>query len=147
MAKSGNKFKIYLVTSGTPDTNTAIGGELNSQLTVNGTIIDVSDKDSEWKAKIVGQKDWSASGSFNLSDTTTSQQTALFTALVAGTPVTVFIGEIGTGRVYGYLGSALVESIAISGDKDGVVTKDISFQGTGALTQTTEGTTTTTTAG
>lgn len=145
MAKNGSKFKIYLVTAGTPDTNTVIGGNLSASITINQTIIDVSDKDSSWMEKLGGQKDWSCSGSFNIDESSTGPQVDLFEALVAGTEVRVFIGELSTSRVYGYLGNALVESIAITGDKDAAVTKDISFQGTGELTGVTETTTTTTT--
>lgn len=145
MAKNGSKFKIYLVTTGTPDVNTLIAGNLSASITINQTIIDVSDKDSTWMEKLGGQKDWNCSGSFTIDETTSSKQVDLFTALVAGTEVRVFIGEISDDRVYGYLGNALVESIAITGDKDASVTKDISFQGTGTLTGVTETVTTTTT--
>lgn len=150
MAKTGTNFKIYVTTVGTPDTHTLIGGNLSASLTVNNAIVDVSSKDSEWTEKLAGQKDWSVSGSFNLDDLSTSQQVAIYTAMLAGTAVKIFIGEIvNSAIVYGYKGDAVIESVSISGDKDAAVTKDISFQGTGALTAVPEAapTTTTTTVG
>ena len=138
MAKNGKVGKIYLVTSGTPDIDTAIGGELSSNLTINQVIVDVSEKDNDWTEKIGGTKDWSCSGSFNLNEISTSKQVSLFSSLVAGTAVKLFIGEITTGRVFGYLGDALIESIAVTFDKDAAMTKEISFQGTGELTNITE---------
>ena len=41
MAENGSNRKVYVVTTGTPDVNTAIGGEMSNSLTVNGVIIDV----------------------------------------------------------------------------------------------------------
>lgn len=146
MAENGSGVKIYVVTTGTPDTNTAIGGELNSSISINQAIIDVSDKDSDWLEKLGGQKDWSVSGSFNIDESASGQQTDLFEALVAGTAVKIFIGKIvSSSRVFGYLGDALIESVSISFDKDASSTKDISFQGSGELTKVSETTTTTTT--
>lgn len=134
MAKTGTNFKIYVTTAGTPDVHTLIGGNISSSLTINNTVVDVSTKDSEWAEKISGQKDWSVSGSFNLDDLSTSQQVVIYTAMVAGSAVKIFIGEIASNTiVYGYKGDAVIESVSISGDKDAAVTKDISFQGTGAL--------------
>ena len=47
---AGKTAKIYIVSKTTvdDDTNTVIGGELNSSVTVNGATIDVSSKDSNW---------------------------------------------------------------------------------------------------
>ena len=94
MAENGSNRKVYVVTTGTPDVNTAIGGEMSNSLTVNGVIIDVSDKDSDWAENIVGQKSWTLSASFNIKKGATEKQQVLFNALVAGTEVNLAIGEL-----------------------------------------------------
>ena len=54
MATSGKTRKVYLVTG--ESTNTALVGELSSQWTINGNIVDVSDKDSSWFEGMAGNK-------------------------------------------------------------------------------------------
>lgn len=143
--KVGRDYKIYVVTGGT--TYTAIGGELNSSLTVNNEVIDMSDKDSDWAENLAGQKSWEVSGSFILDQTASAEQQDMFTALVADTLVTIFIGQLsGQTVTSGHSGTAIVASIAESYDKGGACTKDISFTGTGALSLLPVATTTTTTA-
>ncbi len=132
MAENGSKRKVYVVTA--PDTNTAIGGEMSNSLTVNGTIIDISDKDSDWAENIVGQKSWTLSATFNIKKGATEKQQALFDALVAGTEVSLAIGEVVAGTLSdGYKGTAVIESFAENNEKDGSVTRDISFIGNGEL--------------
>lgn len=133
MAENGSKRKVYL-RSADDSTKTVIGGEMSNSLTVNGVIIDVSDKDSAWAENIVGQKSWTLSATFNAKTDTASPQKTLFDSLVGGTPVKLFIGEVnGTAEVSGYKGSAVIESISESNEKDGSVTRDISFVGNGEL--------------
>lgn len=133
---AGKTAKIYIVSTTTvaDDTNTVIGGELNSSVTVNGATIDVSSKDSNWADYIAGQTSWEASGSF-ISDHGTAEQEDLYDSLVAGTKVRIFIGTLSTTRTYGVMGNALVTSVSESFDNAGVSTKDISFQGCGEPTR------------
>ena len=134
MAENGSKRKVYVVTTGTPDVFTAIGGEMSNSLTVNGVIIDISDKDSDWAQNIVGQKSWTLSATFNIKKGATEKQQILFDALVAGTEVNLAIGEVVSNAFTdGYKGKAVIESFAESNEKDGSVTRDISFVGNGEL--------------
>ena len=56
-------------------------------------------------------------------------------ALVAGTKVKIFIGELADGEQSdGVAGDALITSISESSEQDGIVSRDISFQGCGAPT-------------
>ena len=134
MAENGSKRKVYVVTTGTQDVFTAIGGEMSNSLTVNGVIIDISDKDSDWAQNIVGQKSWTLSATFNIKKGASEKQQALFDALVAGTEVNLAIGEVvSSAFTDGYKGKAVIESFAESNEKDGSVTRDISFVGNGEL--------------
>ncbi len=136
MAENGSKRKVYVVTTGTPDVNTAIGGEMSNSVTINNTIIDISDKDSDWAENISGQKSWSVSASFNIVKGATGEQKKIFDKLVSGEKVKIFIGELdGTTQEDGWLGEALIESMSESNEKDASVTREVSFTGTGALTQ------------
>lgn len=136
MAENGSKRKVYVVTTGTPETNTAIGGEMSNSVTINNTIIDISDKDSAWAENISGQKSWSVSASFNIVKGTTGEQKKIFDKLVSGEKVKIFIGELdGTTQEDGWIGEALIESMSESNEKDASVTREVSFTGTGALTQ------------
>ena len=133
MAENGSNRKVYL-RSTDDSTKTVIGGEMSNSLTVNGVIIDVSDKDSDWAENIVGQKSWTLSASFNLKKGLSDRQQYLFDALVAGTEVNLAIGEIVSGNLIdGYKGTAVIESFAENNEKDGSVTRDISFVGNGEL--------------
>lgn len=140
MATSGNIKKLYVSVAGV---HTAIGGELSSSMDTTGNEIDVSSKDNAWDEFITGNKSWSCTASFVSNDTANGQQELLWDALVAGTIVNVFYGTIISGTALGKVGTAYVTSVSESSDKDAVVTKDITFKGSGALGRTT----TTTTAG
>ena len=134
MAENGSKRKVYVVSTGTPGVFTAIGGEMSNSLTVNGVIIDISDKDSDWAQNIVGQKSWTLSATFNIKKGASEKQQVLFDALVAGTEVNLAIGEVVSAAFTdGYKGKAVIESFAESNEKDGSVTRDISFVGNGEL--------------
>lgn len=136
MAENGSKRKVYVVTTGTPGVNTAIGGEMSNSVTINNTIIDISDKDSDWAENISGQKSWSVSASFNIVKGVTGEQKNIFDKLVSGEKVKIFIGELdGTTQEDGWVGEALIESMSESNEKDASVTREVSFTGTGALTQ------------
>ena len=74
------------------------------------------------------------SASFNIKKGSSERQQVLFDALVAGTEVNLAIGEIVSGTLTdGYKGQAVIESFAENNEKDGSVTRDISFVGNGEL--------------
>lgn len=132
---------MYLVTG--ESTNTALVGELSSQWTINGNIIDVSDKDSSWFEGMAGNKSGEASASLTFQKGT--NQETIMDALLAGSAVSIFIGEVSSGaQADGILGSALIASISESDPDNDKVTWDISFTFTGTI-QRIKATTTTTT--
>lgn len=134
MAENGSKRKVYVTTA--LDANTAIGGEMSNSVTINNTIIDISDKDSAWAENISGQKSWSVSASFNIVKGATGEQKKIYDKLVSGEKVKIFIGELDGGtQEDGWLGEALIESMSESNEKDASVTREVSFTGTGTLTQ------------
>lgn len=127
---NGSDYRIYVTTQ-----NAVIAGETTSSITINGTPIDTSSKDSDWNTAIMGSKSWEVSGSFTYDNTAGGEQEDMFFALKAGSLVEVYWGKLTTTtRADGYTGNALITSISISAERDGVVTKDITFTGTGALT-------------
>lgn len=128
-AENGKDYRIY-VTNG----NSAIAGETSSSITINGTTIDTSSKDTDWNTAIMGSKSWELSGSFVYDNTSGAEQEDMFDALEAGSSVEIFWGKLtGSTRTRGYTGNALITSVSISSERDGVVTKDVSFMGTGKL--------------
>lgn len=138
MATAGITRKIYITTTvSNATTNTWIAGEISNSIDLSDSTIDVSDKDSAWDAFISGQKSWSASAEFNLDNASTGKQKELLQSLVAGTQVKIFIGIVsGTtpAQTDGIAGDAYIESISESAERGGVVSRSISFKGTGAPT-------------
>lgn len=138
MAKAGKIRRIYLTTtSGEPavTTNTWISGETSNSLNINRATIGFSDKSSEWDDFMAGKGSWDASANFNLDNSSTAKQKEMLQALVAGTKVKIFIGELADGEQSdGVAGDALITSISESSEQDGIVSRDISFQGCGAPT-------------
>ena len=107
-------------------------GELSSQWTINGNIIDVSNKDSSWFEGMAGNKSGEASASLTFQKGT--NQETIMDALLAGSEVSIFIGEVSSGaQADGILGSALIASISESDPDNDKVTWDISFTFTGTI--------------
>lgn len=109
-----------------------IQGLNDTKITVNGNTIDVTTFASGgWIEKIQGLKDCKISMSgFYLSDDTNGQ-TALQTALLNGSPVTLKSLLDGTT---GWTGSFLVASFDDEAKVAGEVTRSINLESTGALT-------------
>lgn len=132
MAESGKIQKLYLVTGST--VNTALVGELSSQWTINGNIIDVSDKDSSWFEGIAGNKSGEASASLTYKKG--SNQESILDALLAGTEVKIFIGEVTTGaQADGIMADALIASVSQSNPDNDKITWDVSFTFVGEITR------------
>lgn len=128
-AENGKDYRIY-VTNG----NSAIAGETSSSITINGTTIDTSSKDTDWNTAIMGSKSWELSGSFVYDNTSGAEQEDMFDALETGASVEIFWGKLtGSTRTRGFSGNALITNVSISSERDGVVTKEVSFMGTGKL--------------
>jgi predicted secreted protein len=136
--KSGNKRRVYLSTSGSTPTNTWIAGEQSNSVNYTNNAIDASDKSTEWDQFISGNKNWTASATFNLDNSASQQQKTLLQSLVNGASVMIFIGELGSGSaiVEGMAGTAIVSAISETAERNGIITREVTFTGSGAPTLT-----------
>lgn len=108
--------------------------ELKSwSLSQSANTIDDSTIGDAWATKKAGQKSWSGSVETFWDETDAAQ-----TALTIGAEVTLNMYPEGatSGDTY-WTGSAIVTSIENSGSIDGIVEASFSFEGNGALTEST----------
>lgn len=136
--KSGNKRRVYLTTGASTTTRTWIAGEQSNSVNYTNNAIDASDKSTEWDQFISGNKSWTASATFNLDNSATQQQKTLLQSLISGAEVTIFIGELGSGNgvVEGMAGTALISAISETAERNGIITREVTFTGSGAPTVT-----------
>ena len=136
--KSGNKYRIYLTTAGSGSgsgNDSWIAGEQSNSVDFNNNAIDASDKSTEWDQFISGNKNWTASATFNLDDSASTGQKTLLQSLVSGASVHIFIGELNnSARSEGHAGAAIITAISQSAERNGIVSRQVTFQGTGAPT-------------
>ena len=134
--KSGNKRRVYLSQSGSASSNTWIAGEQSNSINFTNNALDASDKSTEWDQFISGNKNWTASATFNLDNAASQQQKTLLQSLVSGAVVNIFIGELGStnGRVDGVAGTAIITAISETAERNGIITREVTFQGSGAPT-------------
>ena len=134
--KSGNKRRVYLSASGSASSNTWIAGEQSNSVNYTNNALDASDKSIEWDQFISGNKSWTASATFNLDNNASGEQKKLLQALVSGAVVNIFIGELGStnGRVDGVAGTAIITAISETAERNGIITREVTFQGSGAPT-------------
>jgi predicted secreted protein len=135
--KSGNKRRVYL-TTGSGNTRTWIAGEQSNSIDYTNNALDASDKSTEWDQFISGNKNWTATATFNLDNAASSQQKTLLQSLISGAAVSIFIGELGSGNAIaeGMAGSAIITSISETAERNGIITREITFTGSGAPTMT-----------
>ena len=135
--KSGNKRRVYL-TTGSGNTRTWIAGEQSNSIDYTNNALDASDKSTEWDQFISGNKNWTATATFNLDNAASSQQKALLQSLMNGDAVSIFIGELGSGNAIaeGMAGTAIITSISETAERNGIITREITFTGSGAPTMT-----------
>jgi len=131
--KSGNKRRVYL-TTGSGNTRTWIAGEQSNSIDYTNNALDASDKSTEWDQFISGNKNWTATATFNLDNAASSQQKALLQSLINGDAVSIFIGELGSGNAIaeGMAGTAIITSISETAERNGIITREITFTGSGA---------------
>ena len=136
MVKSGNKHRVYLTTgSGSGASDTWIAGEQSNTVDFNNNAIDASDKSTEWDQFISGNKNWTASATFNLDSSASNGQKTLLQSLVSGAKVKVFIGEVNnSARSEGTAGEAIITAISQTAERNGILSRQVTFQGTGAPT-------------
>ena len=132
--KSGNKRRVYLSASGSASSNTWIAGEQSNSINFTNNALDASDKSTEWDQFISGNKSWTASATFNLDNSASGEQKKLLQALVSGEEVNIFIGELGSGsgRVDGVAGKAIISAISETAERNGIITREVTFTGSGA---------------
>ena len=135
--KSGNKRRVYL-TTGSSNTRTWIVGEQSNSIDYTNNALDASDKSTEWDQFISGNKNWTATATFNLDNAASGQQKTLLQSLISGQAVSIFIGELGSGNAIaeGMAGSAIITSISETAERNGIITREITFTGSGAPTMT-----------
>ena len=135
--KSGNKRRVYL-TTGSGNTRTWIAGEQSNSIDYTNNALDASDKSTEWDQFISGNKNWTATATFNLDNAASGQQKTLLQSLISGQAVSIFIGELGSGNAIaeGMAGSAIITSISETAERNGIITREITFTGSGAPTMT-----------
>ena len=131
--KSGNKRRVYL-TTGSGNTRTWIVGEQSNSIDYTNNALDASDKSTERDQFIAGNKNWTATATFNLDNAASSQQKTLLQSLISGAAVSIFIGELGSGNAIaeGMAGSAIITSISETAERNGIITREITFTGSGA---------------
>lgn len=136
--KSGNKRRVYISASGSSATKTWIAGEQSNSVNYTNNAIDASDKATEWDKFISGNKSWTASATFNLDNAASGQQKTLLQSLVSGAEVDIFIGELGSGNgngiVEGMAGKAIISAISETAERNGIITREVTFTGSGAPT-------------
>lgn len=131
--KSGSKRRVYL-TTGSGNTRTWIVGEQSNSIDYTNNALDASDKSTEWDQFISGNKNWTATATFNLDNAATAQQKTLLQSLISGAAVSIFIGELGSGNAIaeGMAGSAIITAISETAERNGIITREITFTGSGA---------------
>ena len=138
MPKTGNKHRVYLTTPGSGSgagTDTWIAGEQSNSFDMNAAAIDTSDKSSAWDQFIPGNKNWTATATFNLDNSATNGQKTLLQSIINGTEVQLFIGELNnSARSEGKAGKAIVTAVSENSERNNVLSRTITFQGTGAVT-------------
>jgi predicted secreted protein len=131
MATLGNKRKFYVGTSSSGEWKW-LAGEQSNSFNLNAEMIDVSDKSSEWQQFISGIK--GATAEVTVFSNSDSQQQQFMNALIAGTSVHCFVGELsGNDATSGYIFEALVSSIGETNDNGAVSSRSISLQVTGEV--------------
>ncbi|MCF4152618.1 phage tail protein [Dethiosulfovibrio sp. F2B] len=133
-ASTAKKALVHIDVSGTP---TAFGEVKSFSLDTSLGTIDASVISTDWKNYLVGQASWSGSLEC-FYDPTDSAQAELSSKVIAGTAVTLTFYPLGdaTGKPE-LTGTAYVTAWNVSGATEDAVGLSISFQGSGALTEST----------
>jgi hypothetical protein len=106
------------------------GYEINEQ----GNVINDTILSDTWETNQVGNKSWSGSATAHYDETDTNAQEVL----VVGSKVTLKFYPEGVATLSTYkLGTAVVTGVRTGAAINGMVEKDFTFTGDGALTQTT----------
>jgi len=109
-----------------------IGDSTDCTLNVTQAFADATSKDdANWESVLAGMRSWTVSTNF-IHDSSNSFETYDMVDLILNATKVEIVFSIGTDTNYFY-GDAYASGTNISGPKDGSVSGDISFKGTGAL--------------
>lgn len=115
--------------------NVEIGNLTNCELEVNREMFDVTTKDSgTWKEILPGLTDWKMNGELTLDYSATYAADDIFTALTAGTSLSVKFGLPGSGNQK-YSGTGYYSQYGQSAGVQDKVTVKFNIEGTAALSQ------------
>ena len=124
----GKDYRLYVKASGT---DTPLAGESSSNLNLSADVIEVSGKGNAWKEYLAGMKGGTVDATL-YADTEDAAQNAVLNALMVGEKVSCIWGKIDET---GYSFEAVVTSLGESADIGGAVTRSISMQITGEVTE------------
>ena len=110
---------------------TAIGELTGYSLETSAEIVDASILSSTSAVNVAGKKSFSGSVELFFDETDRPQMTLVEGATIAF----LFLPEGDTSGDYSYSGNGIVNSVSVSGGIDSIVTHNVSFTGTGALTR------------
>jgi len=103
-------------------------------LEISAQMVEDSELTDAWNSFKSGGKSWKGSATVMFDPTDTSGQEAMSEG--ASITLGLYPAGSGSGATY-YSGTALIESRGLDVKRNGIITRQISFQGSGALTQST----------
>ena len=128
----GNSRKCYISnTSSAPAAGGWLGGEVSNSVNLNGNLVETSDKSTAWQTFIQGIKGATATVTVH-ADTADANQTNILAALVAGSTVKVFIGDLTNN--HGYAFTAHVASVDETNDNGSVASRTLNLTANGVVT-------------
>lgn len=130
MAQNGNKIKTFLTDGLGSGTFTWVAGETSSNLSLQRTMIETSDKSSDCANFIAGRLSGSASVTVNLDETATDTQVKMVKSFYNGQKLFAFQGELGDddAPVKGTAYEALVSGLDRDYPDDALVTATFNLQ-------------------
>lgn len=109
---------------------TAIGEVMSFSVTETADTVEDTQMGDSWRSNVVTLKSWDGSVDLHFDDTDSIQE-----SLTVGSTVTIdFLPEGPDTGFYSKTGSAIVTSVDQGNEIEGIVTRTVTFQGTGALT-------------
>lgn len=133
-ATAGKNAKLLFTVGSTP---TQLGEVISFSIETTIGTIDASTLASEWKTFLAGQGSWSGSIEC-FYDPTDAAQADILTKAMAKTVCAITVRPLGDGAGKTQLsGNCFITSLPVSASIDGAVSISFPFQGTGALTLTT----------
>lgn len=107
----------------------------NCEIEIDREMIDVTTKDSGiWKEILVGLMNWKMNGDITVDYAGTYAPDDIFTALIAGTALTVKFGVPGGGNIK-YSGTGYYSQLGYSAGVQDKYTSKFNIEGTAALAQ------------